>query len=69
MAEPDQDWGLILLSNQLTWEIKARKENKHVTYSVLLNTVQKQGEISLWPEPEQPPLQPNENFCLQISNL
>lgn len=41
MAEPSQDWGLILLGNQQTWEIKAGRENKHGTYSVLLNTVQK----------------------------
>lgn len=41
MAEPSQDWGLILWGNQQTWEIKVGRENKHGTYSVRLNTVQK----------------------------
>lgn len=41
MAEPSQDWGLILLGNQQTWEIKAGRKNKWDDYSVLLNTEQK----------------------------
>lgn len=41
MAAPSQDWGLIPLGNQQTWEIKAGRENKWDAYNVPLNTEQK----------------------------
>lgn len=41
MAQPSQDWGLIQLGNQSTWEIRTWRENQHHNCSVLLSKMQK----------------------------